>query len=188
MANILWSLRQKTENIHTICHLLYWNCPTQQLHCLKRVSVTSASEIPFCYRHVAIQPLKYRGYNTVKQRPQGIHLAQQQRCGTDCNLLGESHQKEPRRLLCRVQKQMYSGGGGAATGLWVKPEGGRDSANMRRPVIRSTAHSPILSCDQEHRTLSYPILSYPILSFLTRSTWHGLPWGPLFNTVAPSVA
>ena len=33
-------------------------------------------------------------------------------------------------------------GVGVATGLWVKPDVGHDSAEMRRP-------------DQEHRTLSY---------------------------------
>ena len=34
--------------------------------------------------------------------------------------------------------------GGVATDLWVKSVGGCDSAEMERPAIRSTAHSPIL--------------------------------------------
>ena len=37
--------------------------------------------------------------------------------------------------MCRV------GGGDVATGLWMKQVGGHDSAEMRRPVIKSTAHS-----------------------------------------------
>ena len=38
------------------------------------------------------------------------------------------------------------GGRNIATGLGRKPVGGCDSAEMRRPAIRSTAHNPILSC------------------------------------------
>ena len=83
---------------------------------------------------------------------------------------GRSHQGQicAWRILCIGSEDE---GGGVAFGFWVESVGGRDSAEMWRPVIRSSAHSPILS-----------------VGLIYGSVWHwlergdgidsgGLPWG-----------